>query len=170
VNLGSRSCHDTNTRRGDAKPGSLVDELVVYLRDQHKLQETTHPHPTAPEGFEWVFDSFSHHLVALALLARSDDKVAVQEREVILRHCKIRALAAGLEMTPDEDDALEHYLRHFLPTLKQLIPALDQLKYDAKADIAGLISAAHALVEADGTVRLQEVAYLASLQDALLSL
>ena len=122
---------------------ALVDELVVYLRDQHKLQETTHPHPSAPEGLERVFDSFS---------------------------CKTRALAAGLEMTPDEDDALEHYLRHFLSTLKQLIPALDQLKYDTKADIAGLISASHALVEADGTVRLQEVAYLASLQDALLAL
>jgi hypothetical protein len=73
-------------------------------------------------------------------------------------------------MTPDEEDASEDCLRHFLPTLKQLIPALDRLKCDAKADIAGLISAAHALVEADGTVRMQEVAYFASLQDALNSL
>jgi hypothetical protein len=117
-----------------------------------------------------VFDTFSHHLVALALLARSDDKVAAQERDVILRHCMTRAQAAGLEMSRDEEDALEHYLRHFLPTLKQLIPALDQLKHDTKADIAGLIAPAHALVEADGAVCLQEVAYLASLQDALLAL
>ena len=117
-----------------------------------------------------MFDSFSHHLVALALLARSDDKVAAQEREVFLRHCKIRVLPAGFEMTPAEDDALKDYLRHFLPMLKQLISALDQLKYDTKADIAGLICAAHALVEADGAVCMQEVAYLASLQHALVSL
>ena len=70
-------------------------------------------------------------------------------------------------MTPEEEEVLEEYLRHFLPTLKQLIPTLDQLKHDTKAEIAGLIAAAHALVEADGTVRLREVAYLASLQDAL---
>jgi len=146
---------------------ALVEDLVTYLRDQHELQETTHPHPLPPEGLERVFDTFGHHLVALALVARSDDKVAVQEREVILRHCKSRALLAGLEMTPEEEQVLEDYLRQFLPTLKQLIPTLDQLKHDTKAEIAGLIADAHALVEADGTVRLREVAYLASLQDAL---
>jgi hypothetical protein len=160
----------TQTHVAPPNLAALVDELVIYLRDQHKLQETTHPHPLPPEGLERVFDTFGHHLVALALVARSDDKVAVQEREVILLHCKSRALSAGLEMKPDEEDALEEYLRRFLPTLKQLIPALDGLKRDTKPEIAGLIAAAHALVEADGTVRLREVAYLASLQDALLSL
>ena len=148
---------------------ALVDDLVVYLRDQHKLQVATHPHPLPPEGLERVFDSFGHHLVALALVARSDDKVAGEEREVILGHCKSRALLAGLEMTPQEEHLLEDYLRHFLPMLKQLIPALDQLKHDTKAEIADLISAAHTLVEADGAVRLQEVTYLASLQDSLRS-
>jgi tellurite resistance protein len=146
---------------------ALVDELVVYLRDQHKLQEATHPHPRPPDGLERIFDTFSSHLVALALLARSDDKVAAQERDVILGYCKGRAMLAGLEMTAEEEQVLEDYLRHFLPTLKQLVPTLDQLKHDTKAEIAGLIAAAHTLVEADGTVRLQEVAYLASLQDAL---
>jgi hypothetical protein len=65
---------------------ALVDDLVIYLRDQHKLQETTPPHPLPPEGLERVFNAFGHHLVALALVARSDDKVAIQEREVILLH------------------------------------------------------------------------------------
>jgi hypothetical protein len=73
-------------------------------------------------------------------MARSDDRVAVQEREVILRHCKSRALLAGIEMTPEEQ-VLEEYLRYFLPTLKQLMPTLDQLKHDTKTEIAGLIAA-----------------------------
>jgi hypothetical protein len=72
-----------------------------------------------------------------------------------------------VELKSAEEQALEDYLRRFLPTLKQLIPALDQLKHDTKAEIADLISAAHTLVGADGAVRLQEVTYLASLQDAL---
>ena len=41
---------------------ALVDDLVIYLRDQHKLQETTHPHPLPPEGLERLFDTFGHHL------------------------------------------------------------------------------------------------------------
>jgi tellurite resistance protein len=160
----------TQTHPAPPTLAALVDELVIYLRDQHRLQETTHPHPPPPDGLERVFDTFSHHLVALALVARSDDKIAAEERGVILRHCRNRASLVGVEMTRGEEVALEEYLRHFLPTLKQLIPALDRLKHDTKADIAGLISAAHALVEADGTVRLQEVAYLASLHHALQSL
>jgi len=73
-------------------------------------------------------------------------------------------------MTADEDTALGEYLRHFRPTMQQLTPMLERLKHDTKAEIAGLIAAAHALVKADGTVSLQEVAYLASLQRALLTL
>jgi tellurite resistance protein len=149
---------------------ALVEDLVTYLRDQHKLQETTHPHLPPPEGLKRVFDTYGHHLVALALVARSDDKVAAQEREVIFRHCKARALLAGLDMTADEEVALKEHLRHFLPALKQLTPALDRLKHDTKAEIAGLIAAAHALVKADGAVRLREVAYLASLGDTLAAL
>lgn len=160
----------TKTHAATRSLAALVDELVIYLRDQHKLQEATHPSPVPPEGLERVYDTFSHHLVALALVARSDDNVAAKEREVILDHCKARAELAGLTMTDDEEAALDHYLRHFLPTLKQLIPTLDRLKHDSRAEIADLIAAAHTLVEADGTVRLQEVAYLASLQDALLAL
>jgi hypothetical protein len=117
LNMGSRCRPDTIPVAATRSLGALVDELVIYLRDQHKLQETMPPHRRRPK-----------------------------------------------------EDAFEDYVRHFLATLKQLIPALDQLKYDSKADIAGLTSAAHALVEADGAVRMQEVAYLASLQDALLSL
>jgi hypothetical protein len=94
LNVGSRCRHDTIPVAATRSLAALVDELVICLRDQHKLQETTPPHPSAPEGLDRVFYSFSHRLVALALLARSDDKVAAQEREVILRHRKIRGSCA----------------------------------------------------------------------------
>jgi hypothetical protein len=73
-------------------------------------------------------------------------------------------------MTAEEEATLSDYLRNFRPTMLQLTPMLERLKHDTKPEIAGLIAAAHALVEADGVVRLQEVTYLASLQHDLLAL
>jgi len=146
----------------------LVDDLVAYLKSQN-LQDGVQPR-IPPAGLERVFDTFSHHLVALSLVARADAKVVARERETILRHCVNRARIAGLEMTAEEEATLSDYLRHFRPTMLQLTPMLERLKHDTKPEIAGLIAAAHALVEADGVVRLQEVTYLASLQHDLLAL
>ena len=120
-------------------------------------------------------DAHLQRQVALKVLHRR----FAQDREFVERFRREAESAAGLQhpnivsvFDRGEFEGTYYIAMQYVegPTLKQLIPALDQLKYDAKADIAGLISAAHALVEADGTVRLQEVAYLASLQDALLSL
>ena len=152
-----------------ASLAALVDQLVAYLKDQHNPQDGAQPR-TLPVGLERMFDTFSHHLVALSLVARSDAKVVAKEREVILRHCASRARIAGLEMTAEEEGTLSDYLRHFRPTMQQLTPMLERLKHDTKVEIAELIAAAHALVEADGVVRLQEVTYLASLQHDLLAL
>src|SRR5262245_51577885 len=146
----------------------LVDELVTYLRDQHEPQDESERN-APPAGLARVFDTFSHHLVALTLVARSDDKAVAKEREVTFRHCKSRARTAGLEMSRDEDEALNDYLRDLKPTIQQVSLMLDRLKHDTKAEILGLVAAAHAVVEADGVVRLQEVCYLASLQHALLA-
>jgi len=147
----------------------LVDKLVAYLKDQNKPQDGVPPR-TAPAGLERVFDVFSHHLIALSLVARADAKVVAKERETIQRYCVNRARNAGFEMSEDEEAALSDYLRHFRPTMQQLTPMLERLKHETKPEIAGLIAAAHALVSADGIVRLQEVTYLASLQHDLLAL
>jgi hypothetical protein len=66
-------------------------------------------------------------------------------------------------MTPDEKAALHDYLRDFQPALMDLIPALERLKHDTKDEIAGLMSAALAVVEADRVTRLQEALFLISL-------
>lgn len=147
----------------------LVDDLIAYLKDQNSPQEGSHP-GVPPAGLERVFDSFGHHLVALTLVARSDAKVVAKERESIVRYCASRARRTGREMTAEEEAALSEHLRHFRPTMMHLTPMLERLKHDTKSEIASLIGAAHALVEADGVVRLQEVTYLASLRHDLRAL
>src|SRR5262245_53692482 len=89
---------------------TLVHELVLYIRGQHKHHDD--PDNLPPEGLARVFDCFSHHLLALALVARSDASVVSEEREVILSHCRERARVAGLEMNEDEESALASYVRH----------------------------------------------------------
>jgi hypothetical protein len=147
----------------------LIDRLVAFLQEQQKQPKTSLSIPS-PDGLGRVFDTFSHHLVALMLVARSDDKVVERERAAILEHCADRARKAGLEMTAAERNALHEYLRHFHPAEMLLGPAMAQLKRDRKDDIAALVAAAHRVVEADGVVRLQEASYLLSLQHDLIAL
>jgi hypothetical protein len=166
------SSNVNNFRRAmtQAKPptslSNLVDRLVAFLR---AVQERQKPSPSipVPAGIAHAFDSFSHHLVALMLVARSDDKVVAAEREVIFRYCLSRARKAGLELSPAEEEALTDYLRHFRPTLPYLISATDRLKQDQKGDVAELVAAAREVIEADGKVRLQEALYFDSLQHDL---
>jgi len=147
---------------------TLVDGLVAYLKDRAGTHAS--PSDSRPDGLARVFDSFGHHLIALMLVARSDDDVAAKERDVIQRHCIARARNAGIDTTDDEEAALKNLLRHFRPTMQHVTLMLEGLKHDTKDDIAGLVAAAHAVVQADGAVRFQEMAYLASLQHDLLAL
>ncbi len=161
----------TSTDASGVDLAILVDGLVAYLQERQKQYAASGPRP-APEKLARVFDSFGDHLVALMLVARSDDDVAAVEREVILRYCEERARKKGLELTAAEAVALDDYLRHFRPTLAQSISAIEsieRLKHAGKDEIAGLIACARAVVEADGVLRLQEALYLGALQRDLLS-
>ncbi len=159
----------TRTSAHPASLATLIDALVAFIQDRGQPHLAL-PQSLPPEQLARVFETFEHHLVALSLVARSDAKVAAAERDVIFRHCVRRAQMAGREMTSAEEDALRDYLRHFRPAMQHMTPMLERLKHDTKGEIGGLIAAAHALVEADGVVRLQELSYLASLQRDLLAL
>ena len=152
----------TSANASQANLTVLIDHFVAFLREQQKPQNLSSV-GASPEGLERVFDTFGHHLAVLMLLAKSDDKIAGAEREVVLRHCVERAQKAGLAMTPEETAALDRYLHHFRPSEMQFMPAIERLKHDSKDDLAWLVTAAHAVVEADGIVRLQEALYLSSL-------
>jgi len=56
----------TQTHAATPSLAALVDELVVYLQDQHKLQDTPHPGPPPPEGLERVYDTFTSSLLPLS--------------------------------------------------------------------------------------------------------
>jgi tellurite resistance protein len=141
----------------------LVDGLVAFLHQQQKLQKRTVPGPF-PDELARVFAMSGHHIVALMLVARSDDELVATERQAILRHCADRAQRAGEELSPAERASLYDYMREFRPNLSQFISAMEQLKKDSKDELADLIAAAREVVEADGVVRLQEALYITSLQ------
>ena len=147
----------------------LVAGLAEFLREQQKLQNTIVPGPF-PDVVARVFEMSGHHIVALVLVAQSDDEVVATERQTIVRHCAVRAQKAGLELSAMESDALYDYLRGFRPNLLQFISAMEPLKHDTKDEIADLIAASREVVEADGVVRLQEALYLTSLERDLLAL
>jgi|SRR5882672_6448948 len=159
----------TRTNPADASLAILVAGLAEFLREQQKLRSAILPGPF-PDELARVFEVSGHHIVALILVARSDDEVVATERQTIVRHCADRAQKAGLELSSMERAALYDYLHDFRPTLMQLISAVERLKHDTKGEIAELIAAAQEVVEADGVVRLQEALYLTSLQRDLLSL
>jgi len=152
--------------------GILVEGLVAFLRNRHKEKTPSAPHPV-PDQLARVFATFADHLVALILVARSDDKVVDEEREVILRYCVEHARKRGFELTLEEKAALDHYLRRFKPSMPQMIAAMEaveRLKHGTKDEVAELIGGARAVIEADGVVRLQEALYLDELQHNLHSL
>src|SRR5262245_65918890 len=109
----------------------LVDELVAYLRNQHEPKDESQ-RDAPPDGLARVFDTFSHHLVALTLVARSDAKVVAKEREVTFQHCRSRARTAGLEMSSEEDEALSDYMRNFKHNIRQVGLLLDCLQHDSQ--------------------------------------
>jgi hypothetical protein len=147
----------------------LVTGLAEFLREQQKLQNPILPAPF-PDELARVFEMSGHHIVALVLVAQSDDEFVATERHAIVRHCAARALKAGLELSAMESDALDDYLRGFLPNLTQFISAVERLKQDTKDEIAELIAASLQVVEADGVVRMQEALYLTSLEHDLRAL
>jgi hypothetical protein len=148
---------------------SLVEGLVAFLREQQKRPRTVPAQPVPGELARTV-RTFADHLVILMLVARSDDNVAPSEREVILRYCADRACKHGAELSTREEQSLSDYLRHFHPTLTEITSATERLRHADADEIAALIAAAHAVVEADGVVRLQEAMYLGSLEHALASI
>jgi hypothetical protein len=125
----------TRTNPADASLAILVAGLAEFLREQQKLRSPILPGPF-PDELARVFEVSGHHIVALMLVARSDDEVVATERQTIVRHCADRAQKAGLESSSTEKAALYDYLRHFRPTLMQLIFAVERLKHDTKGEIA----------------------------------
>ena len=145
--------------------GVLVGRFGDFVREQPMPAE---PAPTPfPNDLKHIREAAGHHLVLLALLARADGEEAASEQDVIVSHCLAFANGAGHKPSDAEKAALADYVARFKPALTQLDLALKRLAHDSKSDIAALITAAQAVVDADGVRRPAEVKLLAELQDDL---
>jgi len=145
---------------------TLVQRLTIFLRGQPYLEPTA-PIAATPEDLAHVLDALGHHIVALTLVARSDDNIQAQERRVIFRYCVQRAAKLGHPLSDGEKQALQEYLEDFYPTLAMLEDALERLKFDSKAELDELLEGAHDVIAADHIYRIDEVSFLLSLRNDL---
>jgi tellurite resistance protein len=147
--------------------GLVVSRFGDFLAEWSSAPSDPVP---APHGLARIFEHQGHRLVALALLARADGDSAQSEREVILRYSVDSAKKAGMDITPAERLALNDYLFGFRPSRTQLKTAIQHMRDDSKEDIVALVSAARAIVDADGERRPRELEFLNGLSRDLAAL
>ena len=151
--------------------GLLIGRFGKFVEEQAaKSPAPKTPKEEFPRELVHLRSAFGHHLVLLLLLARSDGEAAMAERQAVLRYCVERARAKGMTVSLEEQAALGDYLRDFHPSFAQFGPALSRLHKESKDDIAALLAAAHAVVEADGEHRGGELRLLEELTHDLAKL
>lgn len=145
--------------------GILVGRFGDFVRTQYAepAQPAQAAVPFPPYLAHWR-EAFGHHLVLLGLLARSDGEFAPAEQDAIWKYALSRA---GTGVTDSERRILRDHVAGSRPSLTQLDPALKRMEQDSAADIAALLTAAQAVVDADGERRGAEVKFLAGLREDL---
>ena len=121
-------------------------ELAVLRNDASVASAPVQEENFSPELID-LRERLGHHLIPLALLARSDGKFAEAERNVIIEHCE---RLCGLDA--EERGMLDDYLRQSRPALTQLDSALHRLEAESSSNINNLIDAAERLIRADGHI------------------
>jgi tellurite resistance protein len=145
--------------------GILVGRFAAFVSERAPAgAPVVMPEENFSADLTHIRDALNHHIVPLLLLARADGESAMAEREAILRYCVARANAGGLTLTMAEKAALSDYLRDFRPSLMQLPAALKRVEHESKEDVAALLDAAKAVVDADGERRPREVQFLDELR------
>ena len=150
--------------------GVLVERFGAFLAESAPAAEWNHPEEPFPNNLVRVREAFDHHLIPLLLLASIDGECVMAERQTILRYCLDRARSTGLGLNFDEKAALSDYVNEFRPSMSQLTPAVKRLHHDTRANMADLIVAAQAVVDADGVRRAREVKFLEDLSRDLAAL
>ena len=100
----------------------------------------------------------------LTLLSRADGESAPSERDVIFDYCVARSCKKGMEPTEVEAATLRNLLMDYRPPRSQLDIAIRRLSHEPKEDIAALLDAAVAVVDADGVRRPSELQFLQELR------
>jgi tellurite resistance protein len=146
--------------------GLLVGRFGSFVRERHDAIVSEAPEEIA-EPLAHERQMIAHHMIPLALLARSDGNTDVAEQTAMLDHA-LAVLAAKGETIGDSDRAaLKSYVAALRPSLVQLDPALKRLEQETPQEIAGLLEAARKVMEADGKIDPAEAHLLDALKTEL---
>jgi uncharacterized membrane protein YebE (DUF533 family) len=147
--------------------GLLVGRFGSFVRETHVRQGDAAPAPPFPDGLNQLREAVGHHLIPLVLIARSDGEFEQRERDVIVTHCVTFARSRGLELDGSGTIEFVEYIESYRPSLMQLDPALMRLERGNHEEMAALLAAARAVIEADGVVRPEETRFLDQLNEEL---
>jgi tellurite resistance protein len=146
--------------------GLLVGRFGSFVREQHDEIASA---PAAPieEPLAHERQMIAHHMIPLALLARSDGNSDVAEQAVMLDHALAVLKMKGDTVTDADREALKSYIAAMKPSLVQLDPALKRLEHESPAEISALLDAAKKVMMADGNMDAAEVHLLDEMQQEL---
>jgi tellurite resistance protein len=151
--------------------GLLVGRFGDFVREQYvPPQAVVLPDTPFPKELSRLRQACAHHLIPLALLSRADGDFAEAEQEAIIAHCVELVRASGTPATEAEVAALREYLAELEPSIAQLEPALKRVEHESAEAVASLLTAAQAVVDADGKRDPAETKLLAGLQSDLKAL
>jgi tellurite resistance protein len=146
--------------------GLLVGRFGEFVREQHDEIVSA---PAAPieEPLAHERQMIAHHMIPLALLARSDGNSDVAEQAAMLDHA-VAVLAIKGETVSDNDrEALKIYIAEMKPSLVQLDSALKRLEQGSPQEITALLGAAKKVMMADGNLDPAEAHLLDEMQHEL---
>jgi hypothetical protein len=145
--------------------GLLVGRFGSFVRETQAAQGDAAPLAPFPDGLNHLRDAVGHHLIPLVLIARSDGDFEQRERDVIVTHCVTLARRQGLELDGSGTVEFVEYVESYRPSLMQLDPALTRLERGDHDEMAALVAAARAVIEADGVIRPEETRFLDQLSE-----
>jgi hypothetical protein len=146
--------------------GLLVGRFGEFVRDQHEAIASA---PTAPieEPLAHERQMIAHHMIPLVLLARSDGNSDVEEQAAMLEHALAVLKMKGETVSDSDREALKIYIAEMKPSLVQLDPALKRLESGSPEEMAALVQAAEAVMNADGKIDPAEAHLLEGLKAEL---
>lgn len=107
---------------------------------------------------------FTHHMMVLAHLGRSDGDFCLDEQGIVLDHCLKLASDGGASVSESEERALRRYLKTLKPKKLFLTRAMRALESDTPERIMALLTAADWVINADGLRHRDEQSFFRLLQ------
>ena len=146
--------------------GLLVGRFgqMVRERNNHATAQPGPEHPAGGGPIDAIRTYVAHHLIPLALLARSDGSADAAEQQAILDHAADMLSKSGKPLSDADRAALKDHIEKFRPSLMQLDPALKRIEQEPPESIAALLQAAKNVVAADGKIDPAEARLLEELQ------